>query len=140
MVAGKGGTMSEEVTCADKVTPDQLARFIHVALVTAVLCLSFFTIRLCFSIGIFERLYADMLGDKPLPHLTRWILNGRMVFLGFTLLVAGTAIGTLFSRRRLASLYLNVGLAFLLTVELLVLQTGLRSPLIRIFWSLTGFQ
>ncbi len=70
-----------------------------------------------------------MLGGRPLPPLTVFILRGHEVFLSIGILVPVVAIGIAPSDHRVVrSFYLLGGLGILTTAQFIVLYHGLSAP------------
>ncbi|MEP6669659.1 MAG: hypothetical protein ABJF10_10930 [Chthoniobacter sp.] len=116
----------------------QLARAIRFALVSIVLGLSYFSLRVTLTIEGFEQIFRDMLGGRALPWLTVLILRGRLLFLGVSILVPTLAIGSLFNSQVVRSFYLIGGLGLLTVLQFVVLYHGLTAPLLEIIKAMGG--
>jgi len=116
----------------------ELARAVRFVFVVPVLGFSYLAIRSSLSIASFEAMFKDMLGGKPLPALTTLVLELRWLFVAVALLVPALAIGCLFLRRVVWSLYLLGGLALVPLAETCVLYQALSAPLLQIVAALSG--
>lgn len=111
---------------------DQLGRAIRFALVAIVLGLSYLALRSSLGMASFEQVFLDMLGGKPLPALTAFVLNARPLFLAVALFVPAAAVACLFLRRVALSLYIVGVLALVTLVQSIVLYHALSAPLTQI--------
>jgi hypothetical protein len=116
----------------DAIDSRQLARAIRFALVAIVLGLSYLSIRSSLSIGGFSHIFADMLGGRPLPALTQFVLGARPFFVAVSVLVPIVAVATLFLRRVVSSFYIIGTLAFITIAQFATLYHGLSAPLTQI--------
>ena len=110
----------------------QVARAIRFALVCIILGLSYFSVRSSLSIHAFQQIFTDMLGAKPLPSITTFVIAARPVFIGISFAVPIVAVICLFARGLVLPFYI-IGILVLLTIaELIVLYHGLFGPLSQI--------
>lgn len=116
----------------DAIDVQQLARSIRFALVFIVLGLSYFSLRSSLSIGSFTQIFADMLGGRPLPALTQFVLSARPLFVVVSFLVPIVAIAMLFLRGLVTSFYVIGILGFVTIAQFITLYHGLSAPLIEI--------
>src|SRR4051794_37169496 len=107
----------------------KLARSIRFAIVAIVLGASYFSLRSSLAISNFEQIFHDMLGNRPLPGLTAFVIGARSGFVAISTLVPVVAFGTLFSRRVIASFYILGSLCFVSTVQFILLCNALSAPL-----------
>jgi hypothetical protein len=107
----------------------QLARAVRFALVGLVVGLSYFSIMASMSIGLFNALFNDMLNGRPLPRVTEFILQTRGLFMASSMLVPGVAVGTLFSRKVVQSIYLLGALGFFTIGQSILIFQCLILPL-----------
>lgn len=124
----------------DTIDIRQLARAIRFALVAIVLGLSYFSFRASFSIENFGLIFKDLLGGKPLPVLTQFILSAAPVFVAVSILVPIVAAGSLFLRSVIGSFYLIGALAIVTLVQFITLYHGLSAPLAQIITAMGGGQ
>src|SRR5262245_40173602 len=96
---------TEQIPPQDAIDSRKLACAIRFALVALVLGLSYFSLRSSLSIASFRQMFADMLGNKPLPALTVFVLAARPWFMAVSILVPIMAIATLFLRSVISSFY-----------------------------------
>ena len=85
---------AEQIPQQDAIDVWQLARAIRFALVSIVLGLSYLSLRSSLSIESFSQIFADMLGGKPLPALTQFVLGARPLFVAVSILVPIVAVAT----------------------------------------------
>ena len=116
----------------------QLACAIRFALVAIVLGLSYLSVRSSLSIGSFELIFRVMLGGKPLPALTQFILSARPLFVAVSILVPIVAVATLFLRGIIGSFYVIGVLGFVTIAQFITLYHGLSVPLTQIISAMSG--
>ena len=75
-------------------TPEirSLASGIRAVAMVFVLILSYFNARLAFQINYFGFIFNDMLGGKPLPSMTTFVIQNNTIFVLLSLLVPIAAI------------------------------------------------
>lgn len=98
------------------------------ALVSIVFCLSYFDVSGSLSISHFERIYHDMLGGKPLPPVTQWIIYLRPLILLVSILVPVTALATLFLSNLARAVTILGWLVIISFVQGLTIYQGLVAP------------
>lgn len=108
------------------------------ALVSIVLCLSYFTLSSSLAIGKFEQIYHDMLGGKPLPPVTQWLLHLRLLVMLVSVLIPSTALATLFQRNLARAVTILGWLVIIAFVQGLAIYQGLVAPLIEVMKQLGG--
>ncbi len=108
------------------------------ALVAVVFCLSYFGVSSSLSIGHFDQVFHDMLGGKPLPTVTQWVLHFRLLILLISLLVPLTALATLFLSNLARAVTILGWLVITSFVLCLTIYQGLVTPLIEIIKALGG--
>ncbi len=69
-----------------------------------------------------------MLGGRPLPVITVFILNAEAAFVTVSVLVPIIAMGTLFLRGLVCSFYIIGGLGLVTIVQFITLYEGLSAP------------
>jgi hypothetical protein len=105
-----------------------LARAIRFALVCLLLGLCYLNLRCTFSINACSSIFKDMLGGKPLPASTVFVLQFRILFASISVVVPFCAVLILFTREMIRSFY-AVGLLALLTLgELVTVYCALLAP------------
>ena len=107
----------------------KLGRAIRFALVAIVLALSYVSLRSSLSIGSFSRLFAEMLGGRPLPALTLLVLNAGPVFVAVSVFVPVAALATLFLRSLIESFYIIGALGFVSIAQCIIIYQALAGPL-----------
>ena len=123
---------AEQIPQQDAIDVRQLARAIRFALVSIVLGLSYLSLRSSLSIESFSQIFADMLGGKPLPALTQFVLGARPLFVAVSILVPIVAVATLFLRGIVGSFYIIGVLGFITIAQFITLYHGLSAPLSQI--------
>ncbi len=123
---------AEQIPQQDAIDVRQLARAIRLALVAIVLGLSYLSIRSSLSIGSFELIFRDMLGGKPLPALSQFVLGARSLFVAVSILIPIVAVATLFVRGVIGSFYIIGVLVFVTIAQFITLYHGLSAPLSQI--------
>ena len=127
---------------SDSQPPDidvrQLAYAVRFALAVIVLGVSYFAMKSSMAIDNFATIFKDMLGGKPLPVATQYVLQGRVFLVCLAYLIPIVVLGALFSRRVVASIYV-IGVAGLVAViETISLYQALSSPLFEIVRQMGG--
>ncbi len=100
-------------------------------------------INLSLAINYFERIFADMLGDKPLPALTDLVITYGSGSFELALLVSvflplGTAIFLFRKRRQKIPWVFAVGVIFYLIVQSIVICVAMYMPMVRIIMEVNG--
>ena len=113
----------------DAIDVRQLAKAIRFALVGIVLGLSYFAIRGSLSIDSFAIIFADMLGGRPIPALTRFVIGAAPLFVAVSFLVPVATVATLFLRGVVRSFYVIGALGLVTIVHFILLYHGLSAPL-----------
>jgi hypothetical protein len=108
------------------------------ALVSIVFCLAYFGVSSSLSIGHFEQIFRDMLGGKPLPTVTQWIIHFRLLILLISLLVPLIALATLFLSNLARAVTILGWLVIISFVQCLTIYQGLVAPFLDIMKALGG--
>lgn len=122
----------------DAIDVRQLARAMRFALITIVLGLSYVSLRCSLSIGTFELMVQDMLGQEPLPFLTRMVLSARPLLVAVSILVPIVSLATLMFRRVVTSFYVLGVLVLVTAAQLITLYHGMSAPLVQIVSGISG--
>jgi hypothetical protein len=115
-----------------------VARAIRFALVCILVAFSLLNIRSALSINKFGTIFRDMLGNKPLPELTTFVVSSPTLFALLSFAVPICAVAMLFSPRFVRSFYVLGVLAVVIIAELLVLYHALMAPMGQIMSGLSG--
>lgn len=116
----------------------KLSRAVRCALASIVLGLSYPNILFSTSIPKFQQIYHDMLGDKPLPSSTIFMVRHQMIFASSSLLFPIIAVALVFWRQAIISLYCS-SLTILLFFLLFYFEWhALSAPLIEIVDGMAG--
>ena len=116
----------------DAIDVQQLACAIRFALVSIVVGLSYLSLRSSLAIQDFSLIFADMLGGRPLPALTAFVIGARPLFVTVSILVPVVAIATLFLRGVVGSFYIIGVLGFVTIAQFITLYHSLSAPLTQI--------
>ena len=116
----------------------QFASATRFALVSIVFCLSYFAVSASLAIAKFEQIYRDMLGGKPLPPVTQWIIYLHLPILFVSLLVPLIALATLFLSNLARAVTILGWLVIISFVLCLTVYQGLAMPLIETFKAMGG--
>ena len=116
---------AKQIPQPDALDVRQIARAIRFALVAIVLGLSYLIFR-------------DMLGGKPLPRLTQFVLSARPLFVAVSILVPLVAVATLFLRGVTASFYIIGMLVCVTVVQCITIYHGLLAPLTQIISAMSS--
>jgi hypothetical protein len=107
-------------------------RSLRFALVALIVGLSYPNVRCALAISAFQRVYKDMLGDKPLPPVTVFVIHTRVALIALSFAIPALAVLSLFVPRLKASTYLAGVLILLIFVQLFSTWHAVISPLITI--------
>jgi len=110
----------------------KIVRAIRFAFVCGVLGLSYLNVRCALSIYNFEQIFHDMLGNKPLPFITTFVIYHSQYFRLLSFALPVIAIATLFSRGLVRPFYILGFVIGGIIAELIVLYIALMSPLTQI--------
>lgn len=117
----------------------QLDRACRAGFLLITLFFAYFSIRLSFSIHAFEMIFSDMLGGRPLPWITEFIVAVQPVFVLLSLGLPLCAVMLALKVRRPDKAILGISLCSLILFLMSILMwTGLIRPLFSIITSLTG--
>jgi hypothetical protein len=122
-------------------TPDDIraiGRSILFALACIVVGLSYLSIRSSLSIHSFSVIFADMLGGKPLPAITTFLIRYQSVFVLLSSAIPVAGVGLLFFRKLTYAFYAMGILAIINIVLTVVIYHGLTAPLVSIISGMTG--
>ena len=116
-----------------------LASGIRSVAMVFVLILSYFSARLAFQINYFGFIFTDMLGGKPLPNMTTFVIQNNIIFVLLSLLVPVAAIVIVLAvrnhRNALFSLSALMIIAFL---QMHVVWSALFAPFYSIIAGMRG--
>lgn len=107
----------------------KLARAVRFAIAMLVLGLSFFAIRMSLTLGNFQQIFYEMLGDTVIPPLTEIAMSARVFFVAVSLFVPVLVIASLFMQNLRRSFYLLGILGLLTIIEFVFLTYATFSPL-----------
>jgi len=96
-----------------------ITRALRFALVAIVLGISYLNVRLAFSIPWFQNIYHDMLGNKPLPPETAFVVQAHSGLVLLSLALPLLSVLSLFLCRRSVSIYI-VGIVIIAVVAQVV--------------------
>lgn len=103
------------------------------------LILSYFNVRLAFHISDFQTIFSDMLGGKPLPLITDFLLRAKPILIGSSISLAVAAIATiLLVRSHKHALFAVAGIMAAIFLQLVLTWTGLFAPLQSIITGLSS--
>jgi hypothetical protein len=123
----------------DKIQPASADRAIRIGFCVIGFIFSYFAVRLSLSIGGFGSIFADMLGGKPLPHLTQFVLQTGSIWVTSSLLLAVIPFGLAFVVRRTSyALYAIAGCIGLQILQAIIIWTALSAPLFAIINGMRG--
>jgi hypothetical protein len=127
---------SPETQTANVATgPSEISIVLHAlrfALVSVVLFLSYFPLRLILWIPAFRRIMADMLEGSALPAVSKFAFGNEKLLLFLSLLLPAAALATLFWKNIRKSFYTLALITFLALIHFAVLFESLWSPLTRL--------
>ena len=115
----------------------RVARALRFALVALVLGVSYPNIRCALAIPAFQRIYTDMLGNKPLPADTAFAIHFHAVLVLLSFAIPLLAVISLFLRRLSTSIYLAGVFIIVVSLQLFSTWHAVTSPLASI---ITGME
>ena len=108
----------------------ELIRAMRFGFATIVLGVSYPNIRLALCLPSVEQLFRDMLGDKPLPPITSFVIHSQHFFIGASILIPLASIALIFSSRTIRSIYISGVLMIAVFVQLSITLQAVIGPLI----------
>jgi len=133
--------MTPTETYPGTIVPPSADRAIRVAFCVVSLIFSYFAVRLALSIGGFGAIFADMLGGRPLPHLTQFVLRTAPMWVGASLVFAVLPFAAAFFVRRTSHSIYGIAAATAFQVfQALILWRALSGPLVAIIHGMSGGQ
>lgn len=114
------------------------ARAVRFGFAAVVLGMSYPNIRCALGIYRFELIFRDMLGGKPLPVITTFVIQAQPVLLGLSILIPLAAIILIFAGRLSRSIYVCGGLILAVFFQLFFTWQALSEPLFDIVRAMGG--
>lgn len=103
------------------------------------LILSYFNVHLALHISSFQTVFSDMLGGKPLPLLTVFILRSTPFWIGSSILfVIAALLVILLIRSHMWALLSSAGIMAAIFLQIVITWTGLFAPLFSIVNALSS--
>lgn len=119
-------------------SPEAIARAVRFALAALVLGVSYPNIHCAFAMGRFEQIFMDMLGNKPLPAATVFVLRYRWLFEGSSVLFPMLSVMGVFSSRSVRPTYLSGVTVLLVFGQLFFMWFALTGPVVEIVRGMQG--
>lgn len=115
------------------IQPASADRAIRVGFCVFSLIFSYFAVRLSLSMGGFEAIFADMLGGKPLPYITQFVLQTKPLWISLSVLCAILPFGFAFFVSRTSYALYGISAATAIQVfQAIMLCSALTAPVIGI--------
>jgi len=114
------------------------ARAVRFGFAAVVLGMSYPNVQCALAIPRFAQIYQDMLGARPLPVATTWILQFQPFLLGLGILIPLAAIILIFAGGRTRSIYISGGLILTVFFQLFFTWHALSVPLFDIVIAMVG--
>jgi hypothetical protein len=130
--------VSESTTSPKSADIEALARAIRFALVLTVIGLSWLNIRAAWSIGAFRLLFLDMIGEKPFPPLTVFVMQFHLPLLWLSFLLPGCAVATAFVKISPRQFYALGAVGLVTGLEAALLYDALFAPIKLLITSMAG--
>jgi hypothetical protein len=116
----------------------RLASGIRAVSLIFTLVLSYFNFRLAFQIDHYRIIFSDMLGGKPLPGLTEFVIQAKPFLILSSLALPLVALVVIYRiRNHQHALYTLAGIMGALFIQIHITWTGLFTPLLSIINSLS---
>jgi hypothetical protein len=116
----------------------RLSRAVRCALASIVLGFSYPNLQFSLHIENFQRIYHDMLGNRPLPPSTTFVVHYHTLFASFSILLPIIAVATIFWGRVFISVYVSSITLILFFVVFYFEWHALVLPLISIVYGMQG--
>ncbi len=97
-------------------------------------------VRLALSIGGYARLFHDMLGNKPLPFMTAFVIANQTSFVLFGILLPVAGVLLVFFGGMARSFYLFGLMMIVIAIAILVQWNALMTPISSIISGMQGTQ
>jgi hypothetical protein len=121
--------MDEPVKNPDRDELLRMARTLRFALVALISGISYPNIRLALDIPAFQRIFHDMLGGKPLPTVTTFVIQAHPILVPLSFALPCLAILTVFFRRWKYADYLVASIIIVVFVQLFFTWHAVALPL-----------
>lgn len=108
-----------------------LSLALRIVCFSILLAISALNSRAAASIPKFEQIFSDMLGGRPLPALTQWVVENQSLLAQAAIVVFVLGMGALMMRPARAVIAIAV-LALLALVQFLAIAMALLLPLVTI--------
>ncbi|PTX99230.1 hypothetical protein DB345_02320 [Spartobacteria bacterium LR76] len=117
----------------------QISIGVRTLAVVFIVVLDYLNLRLALMINSFGRIFNDMLGGKPLPALTQFIVANELLFVTLALaFLAGAVCIAIFVRNHLIALLSLSAILLVIGVQLILTLSGLYAPLQQTVAGLSG--
>ncbi len=100
--------------------------------------MSYLNIRLALGLHGFAAVYRDMLGAKPLPSMTTFVLGAQPFLIALSILIPIAALGMVFVGRITRSIYFSGALILIVFFQLFFTWQAISAPLIQIVQGMAG--
>jgi hypothetical protein len=132
--------MSEQAHPPVQVDPNFTRIFhgIRFALGIFLLSVCYLNLRATMNIGRFATMYRDMLGTKPLPPLTTFVLSNSTWLFLLSILLPSVILVTMASPKVARSFYIFGIVGLTAMVQLIITSQGLMAPAAQIISALSG--
>jgi hypothetical protein len=114
------------------------ARAVRFGFAAVVFGMSYPNIRLALGLHHFEMIFRDMLGNKPLPAVTVFVLQAQPFLLGVSILIPLAAIAIIFTGRLSRSIYISGVLVIAVFFQLFFTWHAVSAPLFVIIQGMQG--
>ncbi|HZJ17204.1 MAG TPA: hypothetical protein VFD27_19280 [Chthoniobacteraceae bacterium] len=115
-----------------------VARAVRVACTAIVLGISYANVNFALGLHAFGQVFRDMLGNKPLPIITTFVLHYQPFLLGLSLLIPVAAVTLIFMARIAQSIYIGGTLILLAFFQLFFTWRAVSAPLFAIIQNMSA--
>jgi hypothetical protein len=124
--------MNGSDTAPDRNAFLQITKALRFAFVALILGVSYPNLRCALAIPAFQNIYHDILGGKPLPAATEFVIHAYPVLVALSISLPVVAVLSLFMRRLSFSIYLVGFIIIAVIVQLSFTWQALSNPLFSI--------
>lgn len=117
----------------------QISIGVRTLAIAFIVVLDYLNIRLALMINYFGGIFRDMLGDKPLPALTQFIVANELLFVTLALaFLTGAVCVAIFVRNHIIALLSLSAILLAIGIQLILTLSGLYAPLQSIIAGMRG--
>ena len=134
--------MNEVQTDLSKAEFLSIMRALRFSQLALVLCISYVNIQLALGISGFQMVYRDMVGNRPFPPVTTFVIQTRFVLIVLSFALPMLGILSVICCRRSLSLYIIGLVVAAILVQFVFIWQAMISPFFMMLhgWGMQGTQ